>query len=106
MAPRKRLPQSALGDVLRERFAHNLRHFRKRAGLTQVDLASAAGLGRVFINQVERGHTSITLESIGAIATALCVRPAALISSSPVDFRADPLEPDAGSARRTAGKRD
>ena len=45
VAPRKRLPQSALGDVLRERFACNLRRIRTQAGLTQSELASAAGLG-------------------------------------------------------------
>lgn len=101
MAARKRLPQSALGDILRERFACNLRRIRTQAGLTQSELASAAGLGRVFISQLERGHTSVTLDSIGAIATALGVRPAVLISSPPPERRA----PDAGSGRRTAGRR-
>lgn len=101
MAPRKRLPQSALGDILRERFACNLRRIRTQAGLTQSELASAAGLGRVFISQLERGHTSVTLDSIGAIATALGVRPAVLISSPLPERRA----PDAVSGRRTAGRR-
>ena len=101
MAARKRLPQSALGDILRERFACNLRRIRTQAGLTQSEVASAARLGRVFISQLERGHTSVTLDSIGAIATARGGPPAVVLSSPPPARRA----PDAGGGRTTARRR-
>lgn len=76
---RRRAPQSELGSELRERFAQNVRRFRKNKGMTQLELAIAAGLGRSFISQIERGHFSVTLETIGAIATALGIPPTALI---------------------------
>ncbi|MGZ2412039.1 DNA-binding XRE family transcriptional regulator [Sphingomonas sp. F9_3S_D5_B_2] len=81
VAVRKRIPQSALGDHLRVQFANNVKEVRRAKGMTQLELAMRAGLGRVFINQIERGHNSVTLETIGAIAAALEVRPASLISN-------------------------
>ena len=79
---KRRAPQSALGSALRERFARNVRHFRTKKGMTQLELASAAGVGRSFISQVERGHFSVTLETIGAIAAALGISPTSLIRTA------------------------
>lgn len=104
---RKRAPQSALGDLLRDQFSSNVRELRKERGLTQLQLAAASGLGRAFINQVERGHCSVTLESIGALAAALGVRPAALIgrrAGLPSDAGSRPGR-DAESDRMHAGRR-
>jgi transcriptional regulator with XRE-family HTH domain len=67
--------------VLREQFARNVRNFRKQKQMTQLDLAASAGVGRTFISQIERGHFSVTLETIAAIAGALAVPPAALIGT-------------------------
>jgi transcriptional regulator with XRE-family HTH domain len=50
-------------------------------GWTQADLAKLSGLGRSFISQIERGHFSVTLETIGALCTALGIAPATLIQS-------------------------
>lgn len=83
---RRRAPQSELGTSLRLQFACNLRLLRMERGWTQSDLASLSGLGRSFISQIERGHFSVTLETIGALCTALGIAPAALIQS--VDHRA------------------
>ena len=47
--------------------------------MTQRELAAAAGVGRTFVSQVERGHFSVTLETIGAISSALEVSPTLLI---------------------------
>jgi transcriptional regulator with XRE-family HTH domain len=49
--------------------------------MTQSDLAIAAGLGRSFISQLESGRFSATLETIGALCTALGISPAQLIRS-------------------------
>lgn len=47
--------------------------------MTQIQLATAAGLGRTFISQVEQGRFSVTLETIGALATALGICPTVLM---------------------------
>ena len=91
---RRRAPQSELGTALRQQLAANLRRIRTEKGWTQVDLANVSGLGRAFISQVERGHFSVTLETIGALCTALAITPANLISSF------DEQRPKARSGRR------
>jgi transcriptional regulator with XRE-family HTH domain len=82
MIVRRRAPQSAAGVALRHRFARNLRQFRTARGMTQNQLASAAGLGRTFISQVEQGRFSVTLETIGALSTALGICPTMLMQSA------------------------
>jgi len=79
---KRRAPQSELGRALRDRFARNVRRFRTKKGMTQLELASAAGVGRTFISQVERGHFSVTLETIGALASALGIPPTKLIQAA------------------------
>ena len=76
-----------IGAALRRQFAHNLRHFRRKRGMTQHDLASAAGVGRTFVSQVERGHFSVTLETIGAFSAALGISPAALMVPPAIEHR-------------------
>jgi len=76
---KRRTPQSELGAALRDSFARNLRAFRRKRGMTQHDLANAAGLGRTFISQVERGRFSVTLETIAALSVALEICPTVLI---------------------------
>lgn len=49
--------------------------------MTQVDLAEAAGLGRSFISQIERGRFSVTLETVGALSAALEISPTRLIEA-------------------------
>src|SRR5690242_4536723 len=80
--PKRRTPQSDLGTALRNEFGRNVRYFRQLRGMTQHDLAIAAGLGRSFISLLESGRFSATLETIGALSTALRIAPAQLIRSS------------------------
>ena len=75
----RRFPQSALGIEMRSLLANNVRAIRRRKGMTQADLANASGLDRTFVNRLERGHVSVALETIGAIATALEIPPRELI---------------------------
>lgn len=76
---RRRAPSSEAVDGLRSRFARNVRLLRRKRQMTQEQLASAAGLCRTFLNQLERGHYSATLETIGTLAEALDVPPERLI---------------------------
>ena len=78
-ARRQRTPRTQAGDALRERFARNLRSLRNKKGMTQEQLAAAASIGRSFVNQLERGHYSATLETVATLAAALDVSPDALI---------------------------
>jgi transcriptional regulator with XRE-family HTH domain len=50
--------------------------------MTQHELAAAAGLGRSFISQIESGHFSVTLETVGALSAALRICPTLLIGQS------------------------
>ena len=79
VAVKRRAPQSELGLALRRAFARNVRQFRRQKGMTQNELASAAGLGRCFVSQIERGRFSATIETIGALSTALGICPTMLI---------------------------
>jgi transcriptional regulator with XRE-family HTH domain len=56
-------PGAAFGKVLRER--------RKAAGLSQERLALDAGLERVFISMLERGHRQPSLHTILKLAGIL-----------------------------------
>jgi transcriptional regulator with XRE-family HTH domain len=76
---KRRAPQSELGMALRRAFARNVRQFRRQKGMTQNELASAAGIGRCFVSQIERGRFSATLETIGALSAALGICPTLLI---------------------------
>jgi transcriptional regulator with XRE-family HTH domain len=76
---KRRAPQSELGIALRRAFARNVRQFRRQKGMTQSELATAAGLGRCFVSQIERGRFSATLETVAALSAALGICPTLLI---------------------------
>lgn len=78
----RRPPQTNLGTALRRHFAYNVRQLRRSKGITQAELAKAAGLGRPFLSQVEAGHFSVTLETLSALAEALGTTPTSLLASS------------------------
>jgi len=65
--------------ALRRAFARNVRQFRRQKGMTQNELATAAGLGRCFVSQIERGRFSATLETVAALSAALGICPTLLI---------------------------
>lgn len=48
-----------------------LKMLRKRTGLTQVELADAASLGRTSITNIELGNQTLTPDALYAIANAL-----------------------------------
>jgi transcriptional regulator with XRE-family HTH domain len=57
----------------------NVRRFRKKAGLSQEDLAHQADLDRTYISGVERGIRNPTVLVLQDIATVLGVTPADLL---------------------------
>jgi transcriptional regulator with XRE-family HTH domain len=60
---------SDIAKVVGER----LKHYRKKAALSQEALAEKAGLHYTYIGQLERGEKNATLESIEKVAMALTI---------------------------------
>ena len=83
----KRSARKAQGLLVRQ-FAQRLRELRRQRGISQVKLALAAQLHISFIGRLERGDSSATLDTVEAVAKALGVAPAALLSDGP---NMDPL---------------
>ena len=71
----ERSGEPSLGRLLRER--------RHELGLTQQDVATAAGLSIGFISQVEHGHTAPSLSSLVAISGALKTRVSRFLPQQP-----------------------
>lgn len=67
---------------LRKRFGELLAAHRRRRGLTQEDLAEAAGLSVDMISKIEVGATGARFRSIERLAQAVQVDPAELFTSN------------------------
>lgn len=60
-------------------FAANVRRLRADRGLSQEELAEAAGVHRTYIGMLERGEKNVTIYNIERIARALSVEPFVLL---------------------------
>lgn len=60
-------------------FAANVRRLRKARGLSQEELAEAAGVHRTYVGMIERGEKNVTIYNIERIALALRVSPGSLL---------------------------
>lgn len=56
---------------IRERFGFAVRSRREELGLTQEDLAEAAGIHRTYLSDVERGSRNLSLLNIERLGEAL-----------------------------------
>jgi transcriptional regulator with XRE-family HTH domain len=68
-------------DEILRLFGERLRELRTERGLTQEQLAEAAGVDRNYIGQIERGERNVALVNIVTIAAALKVQPADLFTA-------------------------
>lgn len=66
--------------ALRHVFADNLRRARVAAGLSQEELADAAGVDRTYVSALERCKYAASLDVMERLATALSVTPASLLA--------------------------
>lgn len=58
-----------------------LRALRLEAGLTQLQLAERTGVTNEFMSRIENGSGMPSLDTLGRLADALALRPAALLPS-------------------------
>ena len=79
MPPRRK--KSKPSDIV-SRFAGRLRATRLTQGLTQLDLASAAGVSVAYVGRLEAGAASCTIDVLGKLATALAVTVADLLPTT------------------------
>lgn len=57
-----------------------LRKAREEAGLTQVQLAKAAGLHRTYVSLLERGKRSPTVDVLFRLCRAMGIRPSRFVA--------------------------
>ncbi len=65
-----------------ELLARNLRALRLARGWSQEKMAERCGLHRTYVGAIERGERNVTLETLNALALALGVSAAELITDS------------------------
>jgi len=58
---------------------NNVRHLRKKLGLSQEELGDTAGLDRTYIVGIERGERNVSALNIAKLAKALKVKPERLL---------------------------
>jgi len=78
----------------------NLRRLRVAQGLSQERLALAAGIDRAYVGRVERGSENVTITTLEAMATALAV-PVAVLLTAPEPGAAQPMPLRAGRRPRS-----
>ena len=76
------MARAAQDDRIIEIVARNVRAGRKRAGLSQEELAFEAQVDRTYISQVERKRRNLTISVLARIARALDVTPDRLLVPS------------------------
>lgn len=72
---------------IRNVLAFNLRTLRRKAGLSQEDLADRAGLDRTYISSLERQVYAASIDTLDKIAGALGVEAFELLVSPQRDGR-------------------
>jgi transcriptional regulator with XRE-family HTH domain len=63
-------------------FRRNLRARRIELGMTQAQLASAAGVEQTYISDLESGKKRPLIDTLAPLANALDTTPSALLSSA------------------------
>ncbi|MEN0084910.1 MAG: helix-turn-helix domain-containing protein [Leifsonia sp.] len=87
------------GDIDVATLGHRIRHFRVGRGMTLDELGSAAGIAASQLSLIENGKREPRVSLLSALASALGVPTADLLSSEPPDERAA-LEIELARAQR------
>lgn len=78
---------TASADAFVRAVAANIRRLRREAGLTLAELASAAGIGKSTLAQLESGRANPSVETLWAIAAGLAVPFARLVEEQGAPLR-------------------
>lgn len=70
---------------IRAVLAANIRRYRRKAGLSQEELAHRAGIDRTYISSLERCRYSASIDVLDRIARELGVDAAALLARASVE---------------------
>jgi len=70
------------GNITVHNIGHTVRNLRKLNGLTQIDLAELAGVGKTSVFDIEKGKPTVRLQTLLQVLDALNVR---LTLTSPMD---------------------
>jgi HTH-type transcriptional regulator / antitoxin HipB len=70
-------------QAIRVEFGQRLRKARLEVGMTQVQLAAAAGINAPHLSEIERGCHNITLETMVGLADAAGLRVTVRITAKP-----------------------
>lgn len=76
------VPGAGGGGVTRE-IAHRVLEFRRAAGLTQEELAYAAGISTRSVSDIERGRRTPRAQTLDRLAEALAVERSSLVNPPP-----------------------
>ena len=68
-------------DSRRAAFGRRVRVLRVARGMSQEDLADAAGVHRTYVSSLERGLRNVGLDNVYALADALDVDPSELFTT-------------------------
>jgi transcriptional regulator with XRE-family HTH domain len=68
---------------IKQQFGMALKRERDRLGWSQEKLANDIDVDQAYISRVETGQVNLTLETVGALATALDIDPAILFTKRP-----------------------
>ena len=63
-----------------ENIGLNIRKYRKKQHLSQIELAVEVGIDRAYLSEIENGRTNLSVNILYAIADALGVRAADLLT--------------------------
>ena len=72
--------KATASDSRRAAFGRRVRVLRVTRGMSQEDLADAAGVHRTYVSSLERGLRNVGLDNVYALADALGVEPSELFS--------------------------
>jgi transcriptional regulator with XRE-family HTH domain len=73
------------GFEIREILSRNIKHLRKKLGLSQLALSNKAGLAHNYVNDIENMKKWPSPESLSKLLSVLKVEPVQLFIANPLD---------------------
>lgn len=78
-------------EIINQKFGANLKLHRKKARVSQQELAAKAGISTIYYGRVERGERCPTLDTLFKLSDALGMHPSELIDFDQPTHEISPL---------------